>query len=56
MIFSHVLYQLSYLGVPAAARTRPYRGASPSLSSPSSAGGPGWQTRINAALRKIARI
>ena len=44
VIFSHVLYQLSYLGVTANADERAYRGAYPSLSSPSeensSAGGP----------------
>ena len=50
VIFSHVLYQLSYLGMRAsAARSGPYKGAAPYLSSPDvgscaasgSAGGPG---------------
>ena len=47
VIFSHVLYQLSYLGVPAEPEASAYRGAQRSLSSPSfarvfgSAGGPG---------------
>ena len=45
MIFSHVLYQLSYLGVTASADERAYRRGQRSLSSPSeensSAAGPG---------------
>ncbi|MEA3002885.1 MAG: hypothetical protein QOH81_1673 [Sphingomonadales bacterium] len=32
MIFSHVLYQLSYLGIPAGAESGAYRGGPPSLS------------------------
>ena len=42
VIFSHVLYQLSYLGISdGRGKTRAYRGGRPYLSSPPSPSGPG---------------